>query len=376
MAERDTRRGTLSTAAPPDLPHVGTPDSPPDLERGAPSRDAVDADLTASPLGGSSPGPTAGAGASTGRRGDRIFAGVTSAAGIFALVIIVAIFAFLVKEAVPALSANKGDFFGTRTVQTTSDTSLKFGIPVLLAGTVVSSLIALLLAVPVALGVALWVTQYAGKRVARPVGYLVDLLAAVPSVVYGLFALFFLAPRFTAVQKFLSVHLGWIPFFDKHRGGLVAGGTSLLLAGVILAVMIIPIIAAISREVFVQVPTANREAALALGATRMEMIRMAVLPFSRAGVVSAVMLGLGRALGETIAVALVLSTGNRLSLDVLGTGNSIAANIATQFGEASAKGRGALVSTGLVLFVITLVVNLMARGIVYRSNRISTKGSA
>ena len=359
MAEPDPRPGTLRTVEPPvdQLPGPGADD------------------LSAGPLAASLPGPGSTAGPGT-RRGDRIFAGITSAAGIFALVIIVAIFVFLVKEAVPALQANKGSFWSTKTVQITSDTSLKFGIPLLLVGTVVTSVIALLLAVPIALGVALYVTQYARKSVARPVGYLVDLLAAVPSVVYGLFGLFFLAPRFKAVQRFLSDHLGWIPFFDRQRGGLVVQGTSLLLAGVILGIMIIPIIAAISREVFTQVPTANREAALALGATRLEMIRMAVLPFSRAGVVSAVILGLGRALGETIAVALVLSTGNRISLDVLGTGNSIAANIANQFQEASGKGRGALVSTGLVLFVITLVVNLVARGIVYRSGRLTTKGSA
>lgn len=308
------------------------------------------------------------------RRGDKIFAGLTGLASASVLVIILTIGIFLVSRALPALDANSSNFLTEKQFLTEQSPPV-FGIAALAFGTLLTSLLALVIAVPIALGVALYVTEYAPPRIARPIGYLVDLLAAVPSVVFGLWGLNFLLGRSEGLQVWLQDHLSWIPLFKNDVGAV---GRSILLAAIVLAIMILPIIAAISREVFTQVPAANREAALALGATKLEMIRTAVLPYSRAGVISAIMLGLGRALGETIAIALVLSASFETTLQVLRAtgGNTIAANIATKFGEADPTGRGALIATGLVLFVITLAVNMIARGIIYRSNRLETKGSA
>ena len=314
--------------------------------------------------------------ASTGprRRGDRVFTGLTLGASVFVIGIIVAIAVFLIAKALPALRDNTGNFLTTKDYQTQGDKP-HFGVAALAFGTVFTSVVALLLAAPLGVGVALYVTQYAHPRIARPVGYLVDLLAAVPSVVYGLWGVLFLAPHMKGLQHFLDQYFSWLPFFHPTASNPITTN-SFLLASVVLAVMILPIITAICREVFVQVPLANKEAALALGATKLEMIRTAVLPYSRAGMVSGIMLGLGRALGETIAVALTLSAVNDVHWSLLGHGNTIAANIATQYGESTPTGRSALIATGLVLFVITLVVNLIARTIVYRSARLSTKGSA
>jgi phosphate transport system permease protein len=308
------------------------------------------------------------------RRGDQIFSGLTGLASLLVLVVIFAIGIFLVSRALPALRANGSNFL-TEKQFLTEQTPPIFGIAALAFGTLLTSLLALVIAVPVALGVALFVTEYAPPRIARPIGYLVDLLAAVPSVVFGLWGLNFLLGHSGGLQTWLQDHLSWIPLFKNDVGAV---GRSILLASIVLAIMILPIIAAICREVFTQVPQANREAALALGATKLEMIRTAVLPFSRPGVISAIMLGLGRALGETIAIALVLSASFDVSIQVLRAtgGNTIAANIATKFGEADPTGRGALIATGLVLFVITLVVNMIARGIIYRNSRLETKGAA
>src|SRR4051794_547830 len=308
------------------------------------------------------------------RRGDQVFAGLTGMASAFVLVIIFAIGIFLVSRALPALHANSSHFL-TEKQFLTEQTPPIFGIAALAFGTVLTSLLALVIAVPVALGVALFVTEYAPPRIARPIGYLVDLLAAVPSVVFGLWGLNFLLGRSEGLQTWLQDHLSWIPLFQND---VAAVGRSILLASIVLAIMVLPIVAAICREVFTQVPQAHREAALALGATKLEMIRTAVLPYARPGVISAIMLGLGRALGETIAVALVLSASFDVSIQVLRAtgGNTIAANIATKFGEADPTGRGALIATGLVLFVITLVVNVVSRSIIYRNSRLETKGAA
>jgi phosphate transport system permease protein len=321
-------------------------------------------------LNGLRPGPKGGGK----RRGDQIFSGLTGGAALLVLVVIFAIGVFLVSRALPALRDDGSNFLTEKQFLTDQQPPV-FGIAALAFGTVLTSLLALIIAVPVALGVALYVTEYAPPRIARPLGYLVDLLAAVPSVVFGLWGLSFLLGRSKGLQTWLQDHLSWIPLFKNDIGAV---GRSILLASIVLAIMILPIVAAISREVFTQVPQANREAALALGATKLEMIRVAVLPFSRAGVISAIMLGLGRALGETIAIALVLSASFETSIQVLRAtgGNTIAANIATKFGEADPTGRGALIATGLVLFVITLAVNMVARGIIYRSNRLETRGAA
>ena len=295
-----------------------------------------------------------------------MFRGLSGIAGVTLLVTIGGVALFLVLKAVPALRADTTSFLATRQFLPEAD-SPTFGVAALAFGTVVSSCLALLMAVPVALGVALFITQVAPRRIAGVLGNLVDLLAAVPSVVYGLWGVAYLNDKIKPASSFLHAVLGWIPVFGDSGGRY---GRSLFLASVVLAIMILPIVAALSREIFLQVPHGNREAAYALGATRWEMIRTAVLPFSRAGVTAAVMLGLGRALGETIAVALVLLSSFEISANVLGPGgNTVAANIATKFAEYGPTGRGALIATGLVLFVITFLVNLAARAIVLRSTR-------
>jgi phosphate transport system permease protein len=239
-----------------------------------------------------------------------------------------------------------------------------------LFGTALTAVLALAMAVPVAIGVALYITQYAPRRIATLLGYLTDLLAAVPSVVYGLWGVSFLLGHMQGVNHFLATKFGWIPLFsDPTTHGLNTFPKTVFSAAVVLAIMVLPIVAAISREIFNQVDPAQQEAALALGATRWEMIRITVLRVSRPGVVSAVMLGLGRALGETIAVALVIGNISKISGHILAPGgNTIAANIANRFGESSSIGRSALIASGLVLFAVTLVVNLLARYVILRSD--------
>ncbi|MEV5570930.1 phosphate ABC transporter permease subunit PstC [Spirillospora sp. NPDC052269] len=299
---------------------------------------------------------------STGRAGDRIFAGAARGSGILVLAIMAAIAVFLVWKAIPALQANKANFLTSQDWNPNA-TPAKFGIVQLAFGTVVSSALALIIATPVALGIALFIAFYSPRKLSSGLGYVVDLLAAVPSIVYGLWGLLVLAPHMDGVSKFLNTVLGWIPFF----GGDSPGKNSIFTASVVLAIMILPIISSISREIFLQVPRANVEAALALGATRWEMIRLSVLPYGRSGVIGASMLGLGRAMGETIAVAMVLTFAPGVNVHLLEDGgNTFAANIAKSFGEATDTGRGALIASGLVLFVITLVVNMAARAVVAR----------
>ncbi|MHB1472734.1 MAG: phosphate ABC transporter permease subunit PstC [Dermatophilaceae bacterium] len=308
----------------------------------------------------------------TGRRppgapADALFAGLTRGAATLVLLLIAAITAFLVLRAIPAVRKDTVNFF-TATQWSPDDTPPVFGIGALAYGTVVTSVLALIMAVPVAIGVALFITHVAPRRLAQPMGYLVDLLAAVPSVVYGLWGLIFLVPAIRPFSAFLSDRFGWIPFFASD--GIF--GKSMFTASVVLAIMVLPIIAAISREVYRQVPTDHIEAAYALGATRWEMLRTAVLPYGRPGVISATVLGFGRALGETIAVAMVLSANYEITYKILTPGgNTIAANIANTYGEAGPNGRGALIASGLVLFAITLVVNFVARAIVARRKDLS-----
>ena len=312
------------------------------------------------------PPPPAGGGGALPRKArfstESSFRGVSIAAGAMVLVIIVAIAAFLISKAAPALRANTANFL-TYTGWFPNEAQPRFGIAALAFGTILSSALALLVAVPVALGIALFLSHYAPRRLATPLGFVIDLLAAVPSVVFGLWGRdVFLGP----VRNFsvwLNHYFGWIPLF----GGDGPFGRSILLGSLVLAIMVLPIVTSLSREVFRQTPTMNEEAALALGATKWEMIRTAVLPYGRAGVIAAVMLGLGRALGETIALAMTLGTVFTISVNVIENGgNTIAANIANTFGEANATGRGALIASGLLLFAITLVVNVTARAIIYR----------
>ncbi len=349
--------------------------SPPGATRLAPAR-AEEPGTDAEPQGQAASGGEEPPKRSRGkaRLGDRIFSGLTGGASLLVFAVIILVAVFLISKALPSLHKDSSNFLTERQFLTDQSPPV-FGIAALVFGTVLTSFLALVMAVPVALGVSLYVTEYAPPRVARPLGYLVDLLAAVPSVIYGLWGIDFLLGHSLGFQTFLQKHLSWIPIFSNDVGAV---GRSILLASVVLAVMITPIIAAISREVFTQVPQANREAAYALGATKLEMIRTAVLPYSRAGVISAIMLGLGRALGETIAIAIVLSASFDISFQILRAtgGNTIAANIATKFGEADPIGRGALIATGLVLFAITLAVNMGARAVIYRSNRLETRGAA
>jgi phosphate transport system permease protein len=303
------------------------------------------------------------------RRGDAIFVGLSSTAGTLVLVLIIAIGVFLVLQAIPALRDDTTNFFTTKAWMP-DQSPVTFGIAALVFGTIVSSVLALIMAGPIAMGIALYISEYAPRRVARPLGYVVDLLAAVPSVIYGLWGLNFLVPYSGKLQLFLADHVGWFPLFNLGTSGTV--GRSVFLAATVLAIMILPIIAAVSREIFLQVPQANREAALALGSTKLEMIRYSILPYSRSGVTGALMLGLGRALGETIAVALVLSLSYKTSFHILDAstgGNTIAANIANQFQGAEPTGQKALIASGLVLFVITFAVNGLARYVVSRGGK-------
>jgi phosphate transport system permease protein len=316
-------------------------------------------------------GPATSRPASRRSHGEGPFRFASTGAGVILLVIMAAIAVFLISEAIPALTANKGHFL-TELIWDPNGSQI-FGIGALAFGTVLSSAIALVIATPIAVGVALFISHYAPRRLAGPLGYLVDLLAAVPSVVYGLWGALFLAPLLLTPSKWLNEHLGWFPLFG---GEGAIGGKTMLTGGIVLAIMILPIIAAISREVFLQAPKMNEEAALALGATRWEMIRMAVLPFGRPGVISAAMLGLGRAMGETIAVALIFPATFDISFQILTPhANSIAANIANGFGEATPIGRGALIASGLVLFVITLLVNIAARAVINRRKEFSRAGA-
>ncbi|HEU4546888.1 MAG TPA: phosphate ABC transporter permease subunit PstC, partial [Microlunatus sp.] len=232
------------------------------------------------------------------------------------------------------------------------------------------AILALIMGVPVAIAIALFISHFAPRRLAAGLGYVIDLLAAVPSVVYGLWGIGVLAPALQPVFAWLTENLGFIPLFTGPVSGT---GRTILTVAVVLAVMILPIVTALSREVFLQVPRLHEEAALALGATRWEMIRIAVLPFARPGIVSASMLGLGRALGETMAVAMVLSPSAIISFALLTSQNpsTIAANIALSFPESYGLGVNQLIATGLVLFVITLAVNMIARGIVNRRKEFS-----
>jgi phosphate transport system permease protein len=305
---------------------------------------------------------------STRRFGDRLFLGLSTGSGLVVVGLIAAVAVFLLAQAIPALSGDDANFLTAR-VWDVDGQPLKFGIPDLLWVTVISSLVAMVISVPVAIGVALFLTQYAPRRLAGPLGYLVDLLAAVPSIVYGLWGVRILAEYVTPVQNFLGSTLGWFPLFDNSAG--VTG--TIFLASIVLAIMILPIVTAISREVFAQTPSTHKEGALALGATRWEMIRVAVLPFGAPGVISAAMLGLGRALGETIAVSLIISTTNgNFTTSIFGGGETFASKIANNAQEFDTPTKaGAFIAAGLVLFVLTFVVNAIARIVIERRKAFS-----
>jgi phosphate transport system permease protein len=297
------------------------------------------------------------------RPGDRIFSTATVVAGSLILAVLAAVALFLFVQSIPAFlapaDAFKGDF-----------TNFWSYVAPLAFGTVWSAFLALLMAVPVAIAVALFISHYAPRKLAQGLGYLIDLLAAVPSVVFGLWGIGVLAPL---VQPFYANLVEWFGWFPLFAGPVSGTGRTILTVAIVLAVMVLPIITAICREIFLQTPVLYEEASLALGATRWEMITMAVLPFGRAGIISAAMLGLGRALGETMAVAMVLSPNPQVIFQLLTSQNSntIAANIALNFPEAHGVGVNILLATGLVLFVITLIVNMIARVIINRRKAFS-----
>lgn len=302
------------------------------------------------------------------RTGDRVFSGLSATVAVLMAALVVVIFAFLVKSAIPALSANQANFFTTRTWSTDGD-PIQFGIAALFWTTAISSVIALLIAVPLAIGIALFITQMAPRKLAGPVAFVVDLLAAVPSIIFGLWGSIVLAQAgfLEWIRSALIAVLGWIPIFSETPSWTDPSGT-VFLASIVLAIMILPIMTAMCREVFDQTPRLHIEAALALGTTRWEMVKMAVLPFARPGVVAAAMLGLGRALGETMAVAMVLSPAQVITFALFHAENpnTIAANIALNYPESSGVQVNALMASGLILFVITILVNMLARWIVNR----------
>jgi phosphate ABC transporter permease protein PstC len=289
-------------------------------------------------------------------------AGLTALAGLI-LALIVYFFIRLVGQARPAFAKEGvvGFVFGNDW----NVSAEHFGALPLLVGTLITSTIALLIGVPVAVAAALYATELCPRRLRAPLTVLVDLLAAVPSVVYGLWGIFFLAPKLQPAEQWVADRLSFIPFVG---GGLVTI-PNYFITGLVLAIMILPIVSAISREVMNTVPTDHKEAALGLGATRWEMIRMAVLPYCRSGIVGGAMLGLGRAIGETIAVTILIGDAPQLSHHLFNQGYSLAAVVANEFGEAQGVHRSALFAAGLVLFVLTLLVNAIARLLVARAAR-------
>lgn len=277
---------------------------------------------------------------------------------LLVIVFLAGVAVFLLIKGLPAFDAEPD--------QLNERSSLWSLVGALLFGTVLASIIAMLIVTPLSIGLGLVISHYAPRRIARPVGFLVDLLAAVPSVVFGLWGIIVLAPYLQPMHEWLVDNLGWLPFFD---GPASTTGRTILTAGVVLALIALPIVTAIMREVFAQTPRAHEEAALALGATRWEMIRMTVLPYGRSGMVAALLLGLGRALGETMAVAMVLSaTGVVVNWDVVSSqsSNTIAAYIALGYKEASPIKVSVLIFAGLALFLLTFVVNFLGRWIATR----------
>jgi phosphate transport system permease protein len=291
------------------------------------------------------------------RVGDKIFAGTATSAALLILVVLAGVAVFLIVEAMPAITADPKDISGGN--------GLVSYIAPLAFGTLMAAAIACLVAIPLSISVALFISHFAPRRLAQPLSYVIDLLAAIPSVIYGLWGIAVLGPASVSIQDWLGNHVSWIPFF---KGPASATGRTMLVAGLVLAVMILPIITAVARSVFEQTPRKLQEAALALGATRWEMIRMTVLPFGKSAMISASMLGLGRALGETMAVAIVLSVSGDVTFNLISSANpsTIAAHIALDFPESSGVDVNALIAAGLVLFAVTLLINMAARAVINR----------
>ena len=299
-------------------------------------------------------------GSQGGRNGDRFFAGLAIGAGVLILATLAGTAIFLLVKAWPAITAPASEIPGGKGL-------LKYIWP-LAFGTLIAAAIAIVVAVPAAIAVALFISQIAPPRVAQPLSYVIDLLAAIPSVIYGLWGIAVLGPASVGVQQWLADHLGWIPLF---KGPASATGRTMLVAGLVLAVMILPIITAVTREVFVQTPRGQIEAALALGATRWEVVRTTVLPFGLSGYISGAMLGLGRALGETIALLIILrGTQSAFHWSLFDAGYTFASKIASAASEFNDQYKaGAYIAAGLVLFILTFVVNSLARAAVSGKDR-------
>jgi phosphate transport system permease protein len=306
------------------------------------------------------------------RLGDRSFSVAALGCGLLVLAILVGIVVATVNRSWPAMRFEGFRFFTSKTWDPGGG---KLGGLALIYGTMITSLIAIAVAVPVSIGIALFITELAPRRLRTPIVFAIDLLAAVPSVVFGLWGFETLSAPIGRLYGHISNGVSGVPVLNTFLNG--SQGRSYMTAGLIVALMITPIITSLSREVFATVPSAQKEAALALGATRWEMIRAAILGHSRSGLVGSVMLGLGRAMGETIAVVLVIGSIQQISAHLFTAGDTLAAVIASQFGESSnqfgASGhvpfQAALIGLGFALFVVTIVINMFARTLIARGER-------
>lgn len=302
-------------------------------------------------------------------RSDRIYQRLLTGIALALPALILVILGVLFVSALPAIGRYGPAFIWTSTWDPVAEI---YGAAPMIFGTLASSFLALLIAVPLALGVAIFLTEFAPRWLRQPVAFLVELLAAIPSVVYGLWGIFVLIPFLRSViVPPLKAIFGWTPFFQG-----VFYGNSMIAGGIILAIMIVPYIAAVSREVLLAVPVSQREAALAMGATRWEAVRSAVLPYGRAGLIGAIILGLGRALGETMAVTMVIGNRHDISVSLLQPGYTMAAAIANEFSEATTNMYlSALFEVGLILFLLTVIVNAVARILIWRVARGTAVGS-
>ncbi|MEU9737271.1 phosphate ABC transporter permease subunit PstC [Streptomyces sp. NPDC048002] len=303
---------------------------------------------------------------------DRVFRGVLVGGGALVLAIMLLVGGFLTYRAWQALSVAEWGFITTEAWEPDGG---NFGIAAVLVGTILIALVAIAFSVPLALGTALYISEYAPPRLRPTLISVVDLMAAVPSVVYGLWGLFFFQGHVVTVSRWITTYLGWIPLFEVDgadpRDPLATATvftSSTFIAGMVVSLMVAPIICSVMREVFSQAPVGEREGAYALGANRWGMIRSVVLPFGKGGMIGGTMLGLGRALGETIAVYLIISPVFVIQPHILQNGtSSVSSLIALRYGEATDLGMSALMAAGLALFLMTLVVNFAASSIVARS---------
>lgn len=305
-------------------------------------------------------------------RGDKVFRGLTTFAGVFVFFLIGSIAVFLVINGWPAIQEVGLVDFLTNTKWQPVGLEPSYGVAGLLYYTVLVSAIAMVIAVPISISTAVLINEYAPKRLRSFLTGLVDLLAAFPSIIFGLWGLFYVMPNLNGTAGWLARHLGWIPLFQDDQGLYT---NSVFMASIVLAIMVVPITTSVVREVVAQVPRDQCEAALGLGGTRWGMVRSVILPFSRSGIIGGAMLGLGRALGETVAIALILSPLFKIQASIISPGGStVASTIFNEFNEADLAHRQALMAIGLALFVLTLIVNSIARAVVSRSK--SAKASS